>query len=160
MRNLSITKVFYNSMLYTDVSIEDCAEWVTLALALWPYETAQDMQDLFLKRIPSNKDKTILCRDDNSEVIAFIDLSIREEYVEGSSSSPVGYVEGIYVKPEYRKQGIARELLRLGEEWSRAHGCTEYASDTEIENVESQAFHLRAGFEEAHTIVHFIKRIR
>ncbi len=79
--------------------------------------------------------------------------------MEGSSSSPVGYVEGIYVKPEYRKQGIARALLGLGEEWSRAHGCNEFASDTEIENVESQAFHLRAGFEEAQTIVHFIKKL-
>jgi aminoglycoside 6'-N-acetyltransferase I len=146
-------------MYYTEVTIEDCAEWVTLALALWPYETEQDMRELFLKRIPSKKDKTILCRDEKGEAIAFIDLSIREEYVEGSSSSPVGYVEGIYVKPEYRRQRIARALLGLGEEWSRAHGCREYASDTEIENVESQAFHLRAGFEEAHKIVHFIKKL-
>ena len=146
-------------MHYTEVITNDYAEWVALALALWPYETEHDMRELFLKRIPSEKDKTVLCREENGEAIAFIDLSIREEYVEGSSSSPVGYVEGIYVKPEYRKQGIARELLRLGEEWSRAHGCTEYASDTELENVESQAFHLRAGFEEAQKIVHFIKKL-
>ncbi len=146
-------------MNYTEVTPEDCAEWVVLALALWPYETEQDMRDLFLKRIPSEKDKTILCRNEHGEAIGFIDLSIREEYVEGSSGSPVGYVEGIYVKPEYRFKGVARELLRLGEEWSRAQGCTEYGSDTEIENVESQAFHLRAGFEAAHTIVHFIKKL-
>jgi aminoglycoside 6'-N-acetyltransferase I len=146
-------------MNYTEVTIKDCAEWVSLALALWPYETEQDMRALFLKRIPSEKDQTMLCRDERGEAIGFIDVSIREEYVEGSNSSPIGYVEGIYVKPEYRLQGIARELLRLGEEWSRAHGCTEYGSDTEIENVESQAFHLRAGFEAAHTIVHFIKKL-
>ncbi len=146
-------------MNFAEVTPEDCAEWVSLALALWPYETEHDMRELFLKRIPSEKDKTVLCREENGEAIAFIDLSIREEYVEGSSSSPVGYVEGIYVKPEYRKQGIARELLRLGEEWSRAHGCAEYASDTELENTESQAFHFRAGFEEAHKIVHFIKKL-
>jgi aminoglycoside 6'-N-acetyltransferase I len=147
-------------MHYTEVTPEDCEAWGVLALLLWPYETEQDMRDLFLKRIPSKKDQTILCRNDRGEAIGFIDLSIREEYVEGSSSSPVGYVEGIYVKPEYRLHGIARELLRLGGEWSRARGCTEYGSDTEIENVESQAFHLRAGFEAAHTIVHFIKKLK
>jgi aminoglycoside 6'-N-acetyltransferase I len=146
-------------MNYSEITPDDRTEWVALALALWPYETEQDMRELFLKRIPSKKDKTILCRDENAEVIAFIDLSIREEYVEGSNSSPVGYVEGIYVRPEYRMKGIARELIRLGEEWSRAHGCKEYGSDTELENVESQAFHLRAGFEEAHKIVHFIKKL-
>jgi aminoglycoside 6'-N-acetyltransferase I len=159
MRDLFTIHVYYSSMHYIEVTAQDCAEWVSLALALWPYETAQDMRDLFLKRIPSKKDKTMLCRDEKGNPVAFIDLSIREEYVEGSSSSPVGYVEGIYVKPEYRLQGIARELLRLGEEWSRVHGCTEYGSDTEIENVESQAFHVRAGFEAAHTIVHFIKKL-
>jgi aminoglycoside 6'-N-acetyltransferase I len=146
-------------MNYSEVTPDDSAEWVALALTLWPYETEQDMRGLFLKRIPSKKDKTILCRDENGEAVAFIDLSIHKEYVEGSWSSPVGYVEGIYVKPEFRKQGIARELLRLGEEWSRAHGCMEYGSDTELENVESQAFHLRVGFEEAHKIVHFIKKL-
>jgi aminoglycoside 6'-N-acetyltransferase I len=144
---------------YTEVTATDLSEWVSLALALWPYETEEDMRALFLKRLPLSKQKSILCRDEKGEPVAFIDLSIREEYVEGSSSSPVGYVEGIYVKPEYRMKGIARELLRLGEEWSRANGCMEYASDTELENIESQAFHLRAGFEEAHKIVHFIKKL-
>ncbi len=144
---------------YTEVTEEDVSEWVSLALALWPYETQADMRALFLKRLPLSKEKSILCRDEKGEPVAFIDLSIREEYVEGSNSSPVGYVEGIYVKPEYRMKGVARELLRLGEEWSRLNGCAEFGSDTELENVESQAFHLRAGFEEAQKIVHFIKKL-
>src|SRR5207245_712927 len=103
--------------------------------------------------------RTLLCRDDNGEAIAFADLSIRNEYVEGSNSSPVGYVEGLYVKPEYRKQGIASELVRRAEAWARGRGCTEYGSDTELSNIDSQNFHVRYGFEKAETIVHFIKKL-
>jgi aminoglycoside 6'-N-acetyltransferase I len=137
----------------------DCNDWLELALALWPYEERLLLENFFHDRFTSDLYRTLLCRNDHGEAIAFADLSIRNEYIEGSNSSPVGYVEGLYVKPECRKQGIASELVRRGEDWSRANGCTEYGSDTELSNVDSQNFHLRYGFEKAETIVHFIKKL-
>ncbi|WP_225743526.1 GNAT family N-acetyltransferase [Marinilactibacillus sp. Marseille-P9653] len=32
-------------------------------------------------------------------------------YVEGTNTSPVGYLEGIYVEPYYRRHKIAQVLL-------------------------------------------------
>lgn len=41
----------------------------------------------------------------------FAQCGLRHDYVEGRGSSPVGYLEGIFVEKEYRKQGCAKELL-------------------------------------------------
>jgi aminoglycoside 6'-N-acetyltransferase I len=101
----------------------------------------------------------LICKTDEGIAAGFANISIRKDYVEGSNSSPVGYIEGIYVKPEFRKQGIAKNFVEMAEDWSRDRGCKELGSDTEIENVESQKFHRRIGFTRESTIMHFIKAI-
>ena len=79
--------------------------------------------------------------------------------MEGTDSSPVGYLEGIYVAEEYRKHGIARELLAACERWAKEKGCTEFASDCELDNTQSLQFHLNVGFEEANRIICFTKKL-
>jgi len=146
-------------MLFRAATPEDVAEWLGLALALWPHADENELRQLYIDRFKSVSYYTIFATLEEGEPIAFIDLSLRTDYVEGSNSSPVGYVEGIYVKPAYRMQRIASELLQMGEAWSRDNGCSEFASDTELANVESQEFHMRYGFEEAERTVHFIKKL-
>lgn len=41
----------------------------------------------------------------------------------------------------------------------RKQGCTEFASDCELDNEASLAFHLKMGFAEANRIICFTKRI-
>lgn len=60
---------------------------------------------------------------------------------------------------EYRKQGVAKELLSACETWAKSKGCTEFASDCELENVHSLQFHLNVGFEEANRIICFTKKL-
>lgn len=79
--------------------------------------------------------------------------------MEGTDNSPVGYLEGIYVKEAYRSKGLAKELLGECEKWAKDKGCSEFASDCELDNMDSLKFHLRAGFEEANRIICFTKRI-
>lgn len=42
--------------------------------------------------------------------IGFSMLSIRTDYVEGAEKSPTGYLEGIYVEPEYGKEGYSERI--------------------------------------------------
>ncbi len=86
-------------------------------------------------------------------------MSIRSDYVEGATSSPVAYIEGIYVKPEFQRSGIGRKLVAHGEDWGKQKGYTQIGSDTEIKNQTSIGFHLKIEFREANRIVCFLKEI-
>ncbi|MDY3279655.1 MAG: GNAT family N-acetyltransferase [Eubacteriales bacterium] len=84
---------------------------------------------------------------------------LRRNYVEDCSSSPVGYLEGLYVAPACRGQGIARALLAQCEKWAKPCGCAEFASDCELDNTDSLSFHLNTGFTEAGRIICFCKML-
>ena len=71
----------------------------------------------------------------------------------------MAYMEGVFVEPAFRKQDIARSLAAVGEEWAKAKGCTEIASDAELDNTNSQLFHQKIGFEIVNQIVSFIKKV-
>jgi aminoglycoside 6'-N-acetyltransferase I len=71
----------------------------------------------------------------------------------------VGYLEGIFVREAYRRRGFAGELLAACEGWARSRGCVEFASDCELSNACSLAFHLCAGFSEANRIICFAKKL-
>lgn len=95
----------------------------------------------------------------NDKVIAFVNTSIRNDYVEGSDSSKVGYIEGIYVSEKYRRMKIARELINTCVVYFKEIGVTQIGSDTELENKQSQNFHKAIGFKEVSTIKHYIMNI-
>lgn len=57
------------------------------------------------------------------------------------------------------RQGIARELVKQCQMFAKAQGCTEFASDCELDNTESLHFHLKMGFIEANRIICFTKRL-
>src|SRR5690606_8697652 len=108
--------------------------------------------------LESEKDTLFLAVSEGN-YIGFAHISIRNDYVEGSSTSPVGYVEAIYVDEGYRFRGISKRLVEAGEQWAKSKGCKELASDTELSNLDSQEFHKKIGFREAGRIVSFIKYI-
>lgn len=118
-------------------------------------EEAKEIGDDCLKL----KKYTAYLAKEGESYIGFIFLSMRVDYVEGTTSSPVAYIEGIYLKSAYRKQGIGEKLVALGEKWGRANGAMEYASDVELHNVISQQFHVSLGFKEANRVICFSKKI-
>lgn len=126
-------------------------EWARLCALLWPGSTAEDHLDDLLEGNAQYEYLYYL----GDEAVGFISLSIRNDYVEGTKSSPVGYIEGIYVRPECRGRGIARELVEFAKAWTRGRGLTELASDCDLLNDESRAFHKSVGFLEATTVVCF-----
>ena len=129
-----------------------------LACQLWPDHTVEEMRSEFADTIAKPDAAFFLACVENVP-IGFAQCQLRHDYVEGTDSSPVGYLEGIYVADEYRQQGFARELLSACETWAKSIGCTEFASDCELENTQSLQFHLSVGFEEANRIICFTKKL-
>lgn len=125
---------------------------------LWPNHNLKDLEQEFLEILDSKK-VAIFLKYIGTEAVGFVYVSLRNDYVEGSSSSPVGYLEGIFIKEEFRKRGFAKELLEFCEKWAKKQGAKEFASDCELENQKSLSFHKALGFSEANRIVCFIKKL-
>ncbi len=85
--------------------------------------------------------------------------SVRTDHVEGTTISPVPYLEGWYVSERFRGQGVGRALLAFAEEWAVAKGYGELASDSEIENKAGIDLHKSVGFREVGRTVHFVKSL-
>jgi len=146
-------------MIIEKANKKNLDEVTSLAMKLWPENIWSVLRAEFEEQLESKKDVVYLAISEG-RYVGFIHMSLRYDYVEGSSSSPVGYIEGIYVDENYRNKGISKMLVEAGEIWSKALGCTEIASDTELHNVGSQQFHKSIGFKEAAKIVAFIKAIK
>ena len=138
--------------------IKDLPILAELACQLWPDHTVEEMRTEFAETLTKPDAAFFLAYADETAV-GFAQCQLRYDYVEGTDSSPVGYLEGIYVADGYRKHGIARELLSACETWAKSIGCTEFASDCELDNVQSLQFHLNVGFEEANRIICFTKKL-
>lgn len=136
----------------------DLAALAGLAVLMWERHTIKDLEDEFAEIIESD-DAAFFIDITDGIPAGFAQCQLRHDYVEGTQSSPVGYLEGIFVKKEFRESGCARRLLKECEKWVAENGCHEFASDCELDNVTSLRFHLSVGFEEANRIICFRKNL-
>jgi len=137
---------------------KDLSALTALALELWPGHTPEAME-AHIRDTMQQEDAAFFLLLVEGKPIGFAQVNLRHDYVEGTETSPVGYLEGIYVKPNHRRRGLARNLVTACEVWLRRKGCEEFASDCQITNEESLLFHLRVGFLEANRIICFTKKI-
>ena len=100
--------------------------------------------------------EAVLVAVEGGRVVGFAEIS-RRNYAEGCETSPVGFLEGWYVVPAWRRRGVGRAVVQEAEAWARSLGCTEFASDALAENSVSAAAHLALGFEEVEVIRCFRK---
>lgn len=139
-------------------SKEDAGILAKMAVKIWDNNSADDLVKEFCEMTDDPNSICFIKYSDNLPV-AFANASLRYDYVEGTESTPVGYLEGIFVEKGYRKQNIAKELVKTCESWAKDMGCKEFASDCELSNLDSLAFHLAIGFNEANRIICFKKDI-
>lgn len=129
-----------------------------LAMQMWDAHSMEELAEEFRDGIKSERCAVFLAMGEGG-AIGFAQCGLRHDYVEGTETSPVGYLEGIFVVEEYRRMGIAKNMLSACEEWAKGQGATEFASDCELPNEDSRRFHLKMGFEEANRIICFAKKL-
>lgn len=130
--------------------------WLRLRAMMWPGPDEEHRREISRMLSQSTRYVAFLARDDG-RAVGFAEGAMRYDYVNGTDSSPVAFVEGIFVLPDYRRSGVARRLCNALEAWGRAAGCTEMASDTRLENVAAQRMHEAFGFAETERVVYFRK---
>src|SRR5205823_2365886 len=144
----------------------DRDEWVRMRSALWPDDGGaghgDDVGAFFATGTFRWSEGLLPCKVLVAErpeggLCGFVEASVRP-FVDGCTTRPVGYVEGWFVDPDVRRQGIGRKLVEAAERWA-AQGCREMASDAHLGNTVSHAAHQALGFEESERLVHFRKRL-
>jgi len=135
----------------------DASHWQALRAILWHDDDPEDHRtEIAAYFDAANAEKVALMAiGDGGEILGFAEAALRHDYVEACDTSPVAYLEGICVDPARRLKGIGRALVEAVADWGRAHGCTEFASDALIEDVESHAFHAAVGLAETERVVFF-----
>lgn len=140
---------------------QDAPAWLRMRQALWPEEGstghAGEIAQFFAGslRMPL---EVLLAIDDSGVALGFAELSIRA-YAEECVTDRVAYLEGWYVVPEARRQGVGRALVAAAEKWALAQGCTEFGSDALLDNEASAAAHRALGFVETAQIRCFRKAL-
>jgi aminoglycoside 6'-N-acetyltransferase I len=120
-------------------------------------ELARELQQFFAGELHMPLE-ILIAEDADGTPLGFVELSIRS-YAEGCLTDRVGYLEGWYVIPAARRRGVGRALVHAAEDWARAQGCTEFASDALIDNEPSAVAHQALGFEEVERIRCFRKSL-
>jgi len=139
----------------------DRDEWLRMRLTLYPDSTPDEVDEWL-----DNADQGTLrvgvavfvADRGDGRLAGFAEIGLRS-YAEGCLSTPVAFLEGWYVDPDVRRAGLGAALVRTVEDWARARGLTELASDTTLDNEISLRAHLALGFEEVERQICFRKRL-
>ncbi|KJK01267.1 aminoglycoside 6'-acetyltransferase [Pseudomonas sp. 21] len=136
----------------------DLPDWIELRLQLWPGDHADafvaEARDILAQ---PQRYGAWLARDEKGRALGLAEASVRSDYVNGTDGSPVLFLEGIYVREDARRQGVARALVGAVQVWGCARGCVDFASDAALDNTDSHALHLALGFVETERVVYFRK---
>jgi aminoglycoside 6'-N-acetyltransferase I len=130
-----------------------------MRVALWPHASAEEHL-LGMADALTRGHYIRLARGESGAALGFVEASKRVDYVNGTDSSPVAFLESLYVVTEFRRQGVARALVGNVMRWARAQGCRELASDSLLSNLDAHAAHRALGFEETERVVYFRMLLR
>lgn len=137
---------------------QDLEILANLAILMWDSHSVSELIAEFSEIISKSKSQFFL-KYKNDVPIGFAQWQLRYDYVERTKTTPVGYLERIFIKNGYRNKGYAKELLSECEAWAKYNGCQEFASDCETDNIDSFHFHKAMNFTEANRIICFTKAL-
>lgn len=135
----------------------DKPQWLMLRQKLWPDTLVEkhlvEMEDYF--HHPETMPVFVAVAA-GERLVGLLEVEIHSE-AEGCTTDKVGYLEGWYVECEWRLQGIGSALIQAAEDWARAQGCTEMASDTDSNYPISPVAHEKLGCQEVTRVIHYRK---
>ncbi|MBI3728493.1 MAG: GNAT family N-acetyltransferase [Burkholderiales bacterium] len=136
------------------------AAWLALRQQLWPEGKSEEHLAEMSELLESpERYAQFIEFGETGEALGMVEVSLRSDYVNGTDTSPVAFLEGLFVVPQARKKGIARTLVAEAERWAKSKDCSEFASDALLENTASHDMHTALGFAETERVVYFKKRL-
>jgi len=137
----------------------DDRAWLALRIALWPEGSEADHLDGMADMLARGH-YVRLAVTATGVAVGLVEAAKRVDYVNGTTTSPVAFLEGLYVVPEWRRRGVARTLVDSVVDWALQEDLSELASDSLIDNVAAHTAHRALGFEETERVVYFRRPLR
>jgi len=141
-------------MAIRPVQPADADEWLRMRMALWPDSTPEEESSEiahFLALPPRPLlpllHAAFVCPRPDAGLCGLVEVSIHDT-APGCTTDRIGYLEAWYVDPDWRGQGVGRELAQAAETWAREQGCQEMASDTNPSYPVSPVAHAALGYQE------------
>jgi aminoglycoside 6'-N-acetyltransferase I len=147
-------------MMIRPVERRNTQDWERMRKTLWPSAAGEHTSEIeaYFNRNSRDPILALMAFDEAGRAVGFAELSIRSN-AEGCRSDRVAYLEGWFVEESARRKGVGAALVQASEAWAREQGCTEFASDTELDNSASAQAHKSLGFEEVERIICFRKAL-
>ena len=137
---------------------------VEMRVALWPESSSEEQRaevDAWLGHdAGSTLPLTILVAEDSSGAVTGFTRggpAVARRWMRHRASG--GLCGRLVRLRSVARARTGREWIRAAEEWARAEGAVEMASDALIDNLGSQDAHRALGFEEVDRCVHLRKRL-
>ncbi len=134
---------------------DDKEAWVGLRSCLWPdapaADHAADGETIWEKYLEA---AVFLALDQTGKAVGFAEVFLRG-FASGCDTSPVVFLEGIWVNPVARGKGAGRKLVEACAGWGREVGCKELGSGALLDNKASHVAHKAWGFEETERVIYY-----
>jgi len=130
-------------------------DWLLLRSEFFPEDFPGEHKQFLQGLSEAGRFTAFVATTESAGPMGFAEVSIRNDYVNGCQHRPALFLEGIYVRPEFRSQGVARALVSAAAQFGAQKGCQEFASDVLIDDDNSLAAHARLGFAETERVVYF-----
>jgi aminoglycoside 6'-N-acetyltransferase I len=143
---------------------QDLDQLAEMRALLWPDTSAKAHREEVAEALLTNMSGTLpmailVAEGDDGQLIGFLEVGMRSHADGCDPKRPVGFVEGWFVREDFRKRGVGTALMRSATGWAHSQGCAEMASDALIDNDASLKAHAALGFEVVDRCVHFRKTI-
>jgi aminoglycoside 6'-N-acetyltransferase I len=145
-------------MLIRSINEEYHDDWFRMRKALWPECPEGRLRAEMATILADESQAVFVAVRDCGGLGGFVEVSIHPHAL-GCETQHVGYLEGWWVDADLRRSGVGRELVTAAEEWARAKGCREMASDTDVGNDASISAHAALGYQQVGRVIPFTKRL-
>ncbi|MFA1624659.1 GNAT family N-acetyltransferase [Rhizobium mongolense] len=137
----------------------DNLRWAGMRFKLWDHLSVDEHLGDIDSMLKGKKRTGYIALLPDREPVGFAEISIRE-YANGCTAQPVPFLEGVWVDPKHRRQGIGRALVERIASDLIAQGFHELCSDAGIRNTRSHQAHENWGFAETDRVVYFRRPLR
>ena len=124
---------------------DNACEVANLAIQMWEDNSIEGLTEEFIELI-EKEDAQIFIKFVQDKAVGFAQCQLRYDYVEGTESSPVGYLEGIFLEKEYRGKGYATECLNYAKRIAQNENAYKMMLLTGSKKESTLNFYKNAGY--------------